>query len=64
MTDLEKLVAKTRSAICVEEVTTKLTYYNCFGDNIEEKTKTISEVFIFDDIKGEWVKGTKGADND
>ena len=59
MTDLEKLFAKTQNAICVEEVTTKRTYYNCFGDSIEEKTKTVSEVFIFDDIKGEWVKGTK-----
>lgn len=59
MTDLEKLVAKTQNAICVEEVTTKHTYYNCFGDKIEEKTKTVSEVFIFDDINGEWVKGTK-----
>lgn len=59
MTDLEKLLAKTSNAICVKEVTTKLTYYNCLGDSIEEKTKTVSEVFIFDDIKGEWVKGTK-----
>lgn len=59
MTDWEKLVAETRNAICVEEVTTKKTYYNCFGDMIDEKTKTVSEVFIFDDIKGEWVKGTK-----
>lgn len=59
MTDLEKLVAKTRNAICVKEVTTKQTYYNCFGDSIDEKTKTVSEVFIFDGIKGEWVKGIK-----
>lgn len=62
MTDLEKLIAKTRNAICVEEVTTKQTYYNCFGDKTEETTKTVSEVFIFDDIKGEWVKGTKGKE--
>lgn len=59
MTELEKLLAKAHNAICVKEVTTKWTYYNCFGDSIEEKTKTVSEVFIFDDTKGEWVKGTK-----
>ena len=59
MTDWEKLVAETQNAICIKEVTTKQTYYNCFGDSIEEKTKTTSEVFIFDGAKGEWVKGIK-----
>lgn len=59
MTDLEKLIAKTNNVFCVEEVTTKQTFYNCFGDKTEEKTKTVSEVFVFDDIKCEWVKGIK-----
>ena len=59
MTDIEKLVAKVTNAICVEEVTTKTTYYNCFGDKIDENTKTNSSVFIFDKTKCDWVKGIK-----
>lgn len=59
MTDIEKLLAKTRNALCVNEVTTKTTYYNCFGDMIDEKITTKSEVYIFDENKAEWVKGIK-----
>lgn len=57
MTDLEKLLAKTRNALCVEEVTTKHTYFNCFGDKIDEKITTTASVFVFDEKKAEWVKG-------
>ena len=57
MTDLEKLIAKTQNAVCVEETTTKHTYFNCFGDKIDEKTTVVSEVYIFDEKKAEWVKG-------
>ena len=59
MTDLEKLIAKTQNAVCVEETTTKHTYFNCFGDKVDEKITTESEVYIFDEKKAEWVKGIK-----
>lgn len=59
MTDVERLVAKGINALCVEEITTKRAFYNCFGDKIDEKTITTSEVYIFDETKAEWVKGTK-----
>lgn len=59
MTDIEKLLAKTRSAFCVEEVTTKRTYFNCFGDKIDENTSTRSEIFIYDKDNIEWHKGLK-----
>ena len=62
MTDIEKLVAKGTNALCVEEVTTKTTYYNCFGDKIDESIKTTSSVFIFDETKCEWVKGMRGEE--
>ena len=62
MTDLEKLVAKTQKALCVEEITTKISYYNCFGDKIDEDVKTTSSFYTFkedaenlNDIG--WVKG-------
>lgn len=60
MTDFEKLVAQTQNALCVEEETKKITYYNCFGDKIDEYTNTISTVFVFDKSKGAWVRGIKG----
>ena len=60
MTDIEKLVAKTRNACCVKEITTKLTYFNCFGDKIDEDTTTRTEVFVFDEDKTEWNKGLLG----
>ena len=60
MTDLEKLLATTQNALCVEETTTKHTYFNRFGDKIDEKTSVVSTVYIFDDKKAEWVKGIKG----
>ena len=59
MTDLEKLVARTENAICVEETTTKHTYFNIFGEKIDEKTSTLATVYIFDENKAEWVKGIK-----
>ena len=57
MSDIEKLLAKTRNAFCVKEITTTLTYFNCFGDKIDEDTTTSSEVFIFDKDKISWHKG-------
>ena len=60
MTDIEKLVAKTQNAVCIEEVTTKVTYYNCFGDSISEDISTTKSVFVFDKTTGEWVKGIGG----
>lgn len=59
MTDWEKLVAKTQNAFCVEEVTTKKTYYDCFGDKIDEQVKTTSTLYQFDKDTSEWVKGAK-----
>ena len=60
MTDIEKMLAKTRNAFCVEEVTTKRTFFNCFGDKIDEDITVNSEVFIFDENKIEWHKGLLG----
>ena len=57
MSDIEKMLAKTRNAFCVEEITTKTTYFNCFGDKIDEKTTITSSVFVFDETKGVWHKG-------
>lgn len=64
MTDLEKLVAKTQKTLCVKEITTKISYYNCFGDKIDEDVKTESSFYIFkedaESIKDiGWVKGQK-----
>ena len=58
MTDIDKLIAKTKNALCVEETTTKHTYFNIFGEKIDEKTSTLATVYIFDESKCEWVKGT------
>ena len=62
MTDWEKLVAKTQKVLCVEEITTKISYYNCFGDKIDEDVKTTSSFYTFkkdtenlNDIG--WIKG-------
>lgn len=63
MTDLEKLLAKTQNVLCVEEITTKTSYYNCFGDKINEDIKTTSSFYTFrkcntlNDIG--WVKGNE-----
>ena len=61
MTDFEKLAAKTHNAFCVEETTTKTSYYNCFGDKIDEDIKTISSLYTFREDKEtgmfNWVKG-------
>ena len=61
MTDFEKLVAKTQNKFCVEETTTKTSYYNCFGDKIDENIKITSELYIFREDKEtgiyKWVKG-------
>ena len=61
MTDLEKLYAKTQNKFCVEETTTKTSYYNCFGEKIDEDIKTTCELYIFKQDKEtgmfNWVKG-------
>ena len=61
MTDLEKLYAKTQNKFCVEETTTKTSYYNRFGDKIDEDIKITSELYIFREDKEtgiyKWVKG-------
>ena len=61
MTDLEKLYAKTQNKFCVEEITTKTSFYNCFGEKIDENIKTTSEIYILrkDNETGmfNWVKG-------
>jgi len=64
MTDIDKLVAKARNAICVEETTTKHTYFNIFGEKIDENTSTLATVYMFDESKCEWVKGTIKGDTD
>ena len=61
MTDLEKLYAKTQNKFCVEETTTKTSYYNCFGEKIDEDIKINSVLYIFREDKEtgiyKWVKG-------
>lgn len=63
MTDLEKLFAKTQNKFCVEETTTKTSYYNCFGDKIDEDIKITSALYIFRENKElgmfSWVKGDR-----
>lgn len=63
MTDLEKLVAKTQNVLCVEEITTKTSYYNCFGDKINEDIKTTSSFYTFRNSNTlneiGWVKGNE-----
>ena len=58
MTDIDKLVARAENALCVEETTTKHTYFNVFGEKIDEKTSTLATVYMFDKSKCKWVKGT------
>ncbi len=61
MTELEKLAAKTHNKFCVEETTTKTSYYNRFGDKIDEDIKITSELYVFRENKEtgmyKWVKG-------
>lgn len=57
MTDLEKLVARTKSVLCVEETTTKITYYNCFGDKINEEINTATEFYTYNTSESGWIKG-------
>lgn len=57
MSDLEKYIAKTQKAFCVEEVATKTTYYNCFGEKIDQQVKTSSTIYRFDKDTGKWEKG-------
>ena len=63
MTDLEKLAAKTQNAFCVKETTTKTSYYNCFGEKIDEDIKINSELYTFKKDKEtgmyNWVKGNE-----
>lgn len=56
MTDLERLLARTQSVLCVKETTTKSIYYNCFGDKIDEKTDTTAEFYTYKSESG-WIKG-------
>lgn len=61
MTDLEKLYAKTQNKFCIEETTTKTSYYNCFGEKIDEDIKTTSTLYTFKQDKESgvfnWIKG-------
>ncbi len=62
MTDFAKLVAKTKKVLCVEEITTKTSYYNCFGDKIDEDVKTASSFYTFKEDAENlnntgWIKG-------
>lgn len=62
MNDLEKLFAKTDKVLCVEEIITKRTYYNRFGDKVDEDTHTTSTFYTFkqdtENIKDiGWIKG-------
>lgn len=60
MTDIEKLVARTQKAVCVEEITKKVTYYNCFGDIIDKDVTVTNSIYVFDKTTGEWIKGIGG----
>lgn len=64
MTDIDKLIAKTKNALCVEETTTKHTYFNIFGEKVKEETSTLATVYVLDESKCEWVKGIVKGDND
>jgi hypothetical protein len=57
MTDFEKLVAKGTNAVCVETITTTRSFYNCFGDKIDETVTEKSRVYTF--LDGTWVLGLK-----
>ena len=61
MTDLKELFAKAQNKFCVVETTTNTSYYNCFGDKINEDIKTTSELYILKEDKEtgvfNWVKG-------
>ena len=55
MTDTEKLVAKGTNALCVETITTTRSFYNCFGDKIDETVIENSHIYTFQN--GTWVTG-------
>lgn len=57
MTDIEKLASKYRNRVCIEEITTKRAFYNCFGEKIDEQITTASKMYVFDKDKCEWVQG-------
>lgn len=57
MSDIEKLIAKHRSRVYVEEITIKKTFYNCFGEKIDEQMANTSKFYVFDKDKCEWVQG-------
>lgn len=57
MTDIEKLIKKGENAICVETIVTKRTFYNCFGEKIDEINTEKSRVYTFQ--KDSWVTGLK-----
>ena len=63
MTDLEKYLAKLDAVVRVEEVTTKITCYNCFGDKVDERVKTTSSFYTLRKDKEtgmyNWVKGNE-----
>ena len=57
MTDIEKLIARGENAICVETITTKRTFYNRFGEKINETFNEKSCIYTFQE--GTWVEGLK-----
>ena len=59
MTDFEKLIAKHKNRVYVEEITIKKTFYNCFGEKIDEQIANTAKFYVFDDEKCEWVQGVK-----
>lgn len=58
MGDIEKLIAKGQNAICVETIITKRTFYNCFGEKIDESITEKSCIYTFQE--NTWVTGLKG----
>lgn len=61
MTDIEKLIAKGTNAICVETITTKRTFYNCFGEKIDEAINEKTCVYTF--REGAWITGLEERKN-
>lgn len=57
MTDIEKLIARGTNAICVETITTKRTFYNCFGEKVDETINEKSCIYTF--REGTWKTGLK-----
>ena len=60
MTEFDRLAAKCATAMYVKENVTKITYFNCFGDKIDEKVETKSEVYVFDENEKVWRHGLNG----